>query len=76
MEEANFNFCLNDGSHCIGNATDSFEANGIWYHAPSKDFEGNPRSDQDVGAFENDLTTGYFWNNYALIKISYEYLIK
>lgn len=70
-DEANFDCHLKTGSPCIGSGVDSVEVNGNWYHAPTKDFEGNPRSDSDMGAFENDLTTGYFWNNNALIQISY-----
>ena len=59
MEEANFNFCLNDGSHCIGSGVHSVEVNGIWHRTPKIDFEGNLRpnpsgSAPDIGAYESN----------------------
>lgn len=57
VNEANFDFHLNEDSPCINKGVDSVEVNGIWYYAPRIDFEGNPRpnpasSATDIGAFE------------------------
>jgi hypothetical protein len=51
---------LSDSSPCIGTGVDSIELSGVWHHAPSFCFGGNPRpspagSKPDIGACENLL---------------------
>ncbi len=51
---------LQDTSPCIGAGIDSIEISGVWYYAPSYDFDGNPRpypvgSMPDMGAYESLL---------------------
>jgi polygalacturonase len=58
--ETSFNFHIKDGSPCFGSGADSVEVNGIWYFAPTIDFEGNPRPNPtgslpDIGAIESSL---------------------
>jgi hypothetical protein len=58
-DEANFDFHLKAGSPCVGSGVDSVEVNGIWYHSPKIDFEGNYRpnpsgTSHDIGAYENN----------------------
>jgi hypothetical protein len=58
-DEANFDFHLKAGSPCIGSGVDSVKVNGIWYHSPKIDFEGNYRpnpsgTSHDIGAYENN----------------------
>ncbi len=53
-------FHLSDSSRCIGAGINSVEIDGIWYHAPTTDFEGNQRpnpagSMPDMGACESAL---------------------
>jgi hypothetical protein len=55
-------FNLSDSSACIGAGIDSIEINGVWYHAPPFDFDGDPRpnppgSMPDIGAQESPLGT-------------------
>ncbi len=51
---------LKDSSPCIGSGINSFILNDIWFTAPTRDIEGNPRpgpqgSEADMGAFEHQL---------------------
>jgi hypothetical protein len=51
---------LKDSSPCIGSGVNSFILNDIWFTAPTRDIEGNPRpaprdSKADMGAFEHQL---------------------
>jgi len=51
---------LSDSSLCIGAGINSIQIGGIWYYAPSLDFDGDPRpmpagSIPDIGAQENPL---------------------
>ena len=55
-----FDYHLQDTSHCIGAGIDAVEIDGTWYYAPEYDIEGNPRpnpfdSMPDMGAYENPL---------------------
>ena len=48
---------LDSLSPCINQGLDSLIVDGIWYHAPQHDFDGNPRPDTicylfDIGAYE------------------------
>ena len=53
-------FNLSDLSPCIGAGIDSIEISGIWYYAPSFDYDGDPRPNPpecmpDIGALESPL---------------------
>jgi len=49
---------LSDSSHCVGWGIDSVQITGTWYHAPSLDYDGDPRPNPidnfvDMGAQES-----------------------
>ena len=76
-DPANFDFHLQDISPCIGAGVDSIEIAGIWYYAPSYDFEGDPRhnlagSNPDIGADEDSLDSPVYVEKYeSLMPIEY-----
>jgi parallel beta-helix repeat protein len=60
MNAASDDYTLSNSSHCIGAGIDSTQVAGVWYHAPSFCFGGNPRpspagTKPDIGACENLL---------------------
>jgi hypothetical protein len=56
-------FNLTPHSPCIGRGADSILVGGIWYHAPTSDYDGHPRhrpigpQSSDIGAQEEQVTT-------------------
>jgi hypothetical protein len=54
-------FNLTSGSPCIGRGKDSISVAGIWYHAPTTDYDGHPRhrpdgeQPSDIGAQEEQV---------------------
>jgi hypothetical protein len=59
----NNDFHLQDLSPCIAAGIDSIEIAGVWYYAPLKDIEGNPRPSPmgtmpDMGAYESQFPSG------------------
>jgi hypothetical protein len=58
VDTSQADFHLKDTSPAIGAAMDSIEVEGVWYHSPPIDMDGNPRpgpsgSQPDMGAYEN-----------------------